>query len=328
MSSTVMVTGGAGFIGARLVERLLNEGNEVHVLDILPKDKALRLRHLADKPNLHYVAGDLCDRKSIESFYRSDASHLYHLASIVGVRYYMENPLGLIDMVVGGTRDLLELAQKHGTRVLFTSTSEVYGKNPEIPWREDSDRVLGPPSVDRWSYSSSKAVCEHMLFALHRSAGLKFSTVRFFNVYGPGQAPVFVASQTIYNVLRGEAPLLYDSGNQTRCFTYVDDAIEGVLRASTFDAAIGEAFNIGSNVESTIGEAIRTICEEAGNEVKPVPFDTEKEYGAVYEDIPRRVPAVDKAKEVLDWKAATTLREGIRKSIAWARENPWWLADR
>lgn len=327
MTGTVMVTGGAGFIGARLVDRLLREGHEVHVFDVLPREKARRLQHVLENPNLNYFQGDLRDAEQISRFYRPDASHLYHLASIVGVPYYLKNPLGLIDVVVLSTRVLLELAQRHGTRVLFTSTSEIYGRNPNVPWSEDSDRVLGSPAVDRWSYSSSKAVCEHMLYALHRGVGLKFSTVRFFNIYGPGQSPVFVVSQSIYNTLRGESPLLYDSGQQTRCFTYVDDAIEGVMRASTDENAIGEAFNIGSDVESTICNAIDTIIEEAGNDITPVSFNTGREYGKVYEDIPRRVPNVTKARELLGWKADTSLQIGIRNTISWARANGWWLAD-
>lgn len=322
-----MVTGAAGFIGARLTQRLLSEGHEVHALDILPRDQARRLKDSFEHPNFRYSSGDLCDRRVLEEFYRTDASHLYHLASIVGVTAYMRDPLLLIDSVIGSTRNLLELAQKHGTRVLFTSTSEIYGKNPEVPWREDADRVLGPPSVDRWSYSTSKAICEHILFAMGRHGGLTFSTVRFFNVYGPGQSPNFVVSKSIYNALRGERPLLYDGGKQTRCFTYVDDAIEGVVRASRDPRAQGEAFNIGSDTEHSMRNLIRIVIEEAASTLEPLPFDTHAEFGSVYEDIPRRVPSVEKARAMLDWRAETDLRSGIRSTINWARHNPWWLAD-
>jgi UDP-glucose 4-epimerase len=128
--------------------------------------------------------------------------------------------------------------------------------------------------------------------------------------------------------LRGEAPILYDSGRQTRCFTYVDDAIEGVIRASRYEAAIGEAFNIGRAVESSMAELVQTVIEESGKELAPEPFDTREKYGAVYEDIERRVPKVDKARALLGWEAETDLRTGVRKSIEWAHANPWWLADR
>ena len=325
MIKKVLVTGGAGFIGARLVEKLLLEGYKVFALDIVPLEKANRLKHLINNQNLYYTCGDLRDKKLLESWYQYDASHLYHLASVVGVRYYMDDPLALIDIVIGGTRNLLELASKNGTRVLFTSTSEIYGKNNETPWKESGDRVLGSPSIDRWSYSTSKAVCEHMLFALGRTKKLEFTTVRFFNIYGPGQAPIFVASQSIYKALRNESPLLYDDGKQTRCFTYVDDAIEGIIKASRSKNSIGEVFNIGSNTETSMSDIVNLIIEISGNNLKPEIFETNKEYGSIYEDIPKRIPDVTKAKDLLNWEAQTSLREGIKRTIKWANSNPWWL---
>jgi UDP-glucose 4-epimerase len=321
----ILITGGAGFIGSRLIKRLLSEGIEVHVFDIVPIEKALRLRNVRDNVNFNYTCGDLRDKKLLESWYKKDASHLYHLASIVGVRYYMDDPLALIDIVIGGTRNLLELATKYKTRVLFTSTSEVYGKNNQTPWKENDDRVLGPPSVDRWSYSTSKSVCEHMLFALGRNKGLKFTTVRFFNVYGPGQAPIFVASQSIYKVLRNERPLIYDEGEQTRCFTYVDDAIDGVIKASRDEGSVGEVLNIGSQNETCIAQLVDLIIKTEGKDLKPINFETRKEYGSIYEDISRRIPDVSKAKELINWQANTPLEEGIEKTIIWAKSNPWWL---
>ncbi|MGD2069382.1 MAG: NAD(P)-dependent oxidoreductase [Gemmatimonadota bacterium] len=325
MSEKIMVTGAAGFVGARLVGRLLAEGAEVHAFDVQPLDEALRLRSVRGHEGLHYRQGDLRDAEAVEAWYRADASHLYHLASVVGVHLYMDDPLALIDVVVGGTRTLLDLAVRHGTRVLFTSTSEVYGKNPRTPWAETDDRVLGPPSVDRWSYSSSKAVCEHMLHALHHGGKLDFTTVRFFNVYGPGQAPIFVVSQSIHRALHDRPPLLYDTGRQTRCFTYVDDAVEGMMSASRAEAAVGKVLNIGSDVETTIAEVVRKVIEASGQDLEPEIFRTEVEYGAVYEDIPRRVPDVSRAKALLGWQATTPLEEGIRRTMEWVRENPWWL---
>ena len=136
--------------------------------------------------------------------------------------------------------------------MLFASTSEVFGKNPNPPFAEDDDRVLGSTRTARWSYSTSKAMAEHLVFAMHAAYGLPVTVVRYFNVYGPRQNPIFVISQTIHRILNGRQPLLYDSGDQTRCFTYVDDAVAGTLLAADSDAAIGEAFNIGSMTETTI----------------------------------------------------------------------------
>ena len=325
MNKIFMITGGAGFIGSRLAERLINDGNEVHLLDVIPIDKALRLKKIKNNKNFHYTKGDIQDKEFLKSWYVPEADVLFHLASVVGVEYYIKDPLSLIDIVIGGTRNLLELALKNNTRVLFTSTSEVYGKNPKIPWSENNDRVLGPTSIDRWSYSSSKAVCEHMLFALKRSHGLKFTTVRFFNVYGPGQSPIFVASKSLHQALNNKAPLIYDNGKQTRCFTYVDDAIEAVLLASDSEKAIGEVFNIGSNVETSISELVNLCIEYSGNQLEPKVFITQKEYGELYEDIPRRIPDPQKAFEKLGWTAETSLSEGLKLNINWIKENDWWL---
>lgn len=324
IENKVMVTGGAGFIGSKLVKRLLEENKKVYVYDLIPLEKAKRLIDIKDNKNFFYTEGDLRDKEKIKEWYVKDATHLFHLASVVGVNLYIKNPLALIDIVVGGTRSLLELATLYKTRVIFTSTSEVYGKNPDIPWSEDGDRVLGPTSIDRWSYSSSKAVCEHMLFALGRSNDLPFTIIRFFNVYGPGQAPIFVVSKSIYQVLNNESPFLYDSGKQTRCFTYVDDAIDGVLKASESEKALGQIFNIGSNVETSMDQVIKLIIDASGKNLQIKEFFTNNEYGNRYEDIPRRIPDVSKAKKILNWEITTSLDDGIKKIFKWSQENPWW----
>jgi UDP-glucose 4-epimerase len=165
-----------------------------------------------------------------------------------------------------------------------------------------------------------------MLYGVHRKTGLHFSIVRFFNVYGPRQTPIYVVSQTVQRVLNGVRPDLYDGGGQTRCLTYVTDAIEGVIAAATRPEAIGQVFNIGNATENTMAEVVGMVLEAAGSDLEPVPVDTREKYGAVYEDIGRRVPAVDKAARMLGWKATTSAREGIAKTVAWARETPWYLA--
>ncbi len=324
----VMVTGAAGFVGSHLIERLLELGHAVHGLDVVAAGATHNLDAIRDHPDFHYTQGDIRDRAAIEAFFRPEATTLYHLASVVGVRRYMEDPLSLIDIAIIGTRNLIELCDRHKVRILFTSTSEVYGRNPDVPWSEDGDRVLGPTNVDRWSYATSKAMCEHMLFGIGRKTGLPFSIVRFFNVYGPRQTPIYVVSQTVQRVINGVRPDLYDGGAQTRCLTYVADAIEGVIAAATRPEAIGEIFNIGNATENTMAEVVAMTLEAAGSDLEPVAIDTREKYGAVYEDIARRVPAVDKAARLLGGRAATSAREGIAKTVAWARENPWYLALR
>lgn len=322
---TVMVTGAAGMIGSHLVDRLLAQGYTVHGLDIAPLAGARNLDLARGHPAFHYTQGDIRESGVIDAFFRPEASCLYHLAAVVGVRRYMEDPLSLIDITILGTRNLAALCEKHNVRILFTSTSEVYGRNPKVPWKEEDDRVLGATNVDRWSYSSSKAVCEHMLFGLHRKSGLPITIVRFFNVYGPRQNPIYVVSQSVHRVLNGHAPDLYDGGGQTRCFTYVDDVIDGVIAAATSDASVGEIINLGNAVETTMAEVVDLVIRHSGAALEPVAVDTVKKYGAVYEDIIRRVPDASKAERLLGWKATTQVSEGVEKTLEWARANPWYL---
>ena len=326
-NSVVLVTGGSGFIGSHLIEKLLENGNEVHVFDLAPLDKADNLREVKNHPGLRYVEGDIRDKEAMRKFWRPDAAAVYHLASVVGIKNYIADPLKLIDISVIGTKQLLEIARDHGTKVIFSSTSEIYGKNPAVPWDEAGDRVLGPTSVDRWSYSSAKAVCEHMLYGINRQCGLPFSIVRFFNAYGPRQNSFFVVSQSVYKVLRNEQPLLYDDGNMTRCFTFIGDIVRGLLEVAVNPKAVGEAFNLGNSVEVTMREVVETVLRVSGSSVGYKVFDTTKEYGDRYEDIPRRIPKVEKAARLLGWKAEVQLEEGVRRTVDWAKKNDWWLAD-
>ena len=168
--------------------------------------------------------------------------------------------------------------------------------------------MLGNPSIDRWCYSTSKALVEHMLFALSRNKGLKFSTIRFFNVYGPKQNPIYVVSQSIYRVLKGQNPDIYDNGMQTRCFTFVNDVIEGILLAATSKEALGHVFNIGNNQPTKIKDVVNMCLKISGSHLEPNFIDTYKKYGKVYEDIQNRVPDVSKAKEFLTGKQKPVLK--------------------
>lgn len=325
----IVVTGGSGFIGANLIERLLkNSENEVVAFDNNPLGTSHNLRGFENKKNYSFVQGDTTDIESLKSVLTKGTDQVYHLAAVVGIKHYINSPLRLIDVNVIGTKNVLELAVKNEIKVLFTSTSEIYGKNPQTPWKETDDRVLGSPSIDRWNYSTSKALGEHMIHALHKNSNLSMTIVRYFNIYGPMQQPYFVVSQSIHKVLNNKKPLLYDNGNQTRCFTFIDDAIRGTILAANHPDGNGETFNIGSNKEITINEVINKTIELAGKKgiIEPEPLDTTKYYGKTYEDIVKRVPDVTKAKKILDWEATTPLSEGLKKTIEWAKTNHWWLA--
>jgi dTDP-alpha-D-glucuronic acid decarboxylase len=324
--SNVVVTGGYGFIGSHLVSALLDRGDAVTVFDSAKntRDTSIDFDRYA---NFRFVQGDVTDLTALEEALTRGVDTVFHLAAVVGVKNYLNDPLRVLDVNVTGTRNVLELSRRHGAHVVFASTSEVFGKNPNPPFAEDDDRVLGSTKTARWSYSSSKAMAEHLVFAMHTTYALPVTVVRYFNVYGPRQNPIFVVSQSIHRILNGRQPLLYDSGEQSRCFTYVDDAIAGTLLAADSSAAIGEAFNIGSMTETTVRDVvalaikIANVDSVAGAEA----VDTAARYGGRYEDIPRRIPDSTKAQRKLGWRLQVDVEEGIRRTIDWARANPWYL---
>ncbi|GBE68208.1 UDP-glucose 4-epimerase [Mycobacterium sp. MFM001] len=326
--SNVVVTGGYGFIGSHLVSALLDRGDTVTVFDFAKNTRDTSIdfdRH----PNFRFVPGDVTDISALETALTAGVDTVFHLAAIVGVRNYLDDPLRVLDVNVTGTRNVLELSHRHGIRVMFASTSEVFGKNPNPPFSEDDDRVLGSTRTARWSYSTSKAMAEHLVFAMHTAHALPVTVVRYFNVYGPRQNPIFVISQSIHRILNGRPPLLYDSGDQTRCFTYVDDAIAGTLLAAGSSAAIGEAFNIGSMTETTVRDALALAIKIANVDSvsSAEAVDTGARYGAGYEDIPRRIPDSTKAQRELGWRLQVDIEEGIRRTVDWARANPWYLNE-
>ncbi|OOC53334.1 MULTISPECIES: NAD-dependent epimerase/dehydratase family protein [Nocardiopsis] len=315
-----LVTGGFGFIGGHLVERLVRRGDDVVVVDPAPPPADLRDGRAA----VRHVAADVRDEESLRSVDVRGIDEVYHLSSLVGVDQYLTDPLDVIDTSVLGTRNVLDLARRAGAKLVLASTSEVYGRNPVTPWKEDDDRVLGSTSADRWCYSSSKAVSEHLALAYARRFGTRLSIVRYFNVYGPRQRPAYVVSRTVHRLLRGQRPVLYDGGAQTRCFTYVDDAVEATLLAGTSRAADGHVLNIGSDRELTMAEAIRTVTAAMGSDAEPRVLDTAARAGAAYEDIGRRVPDVSKALRILDWRWSVPFEEGVARTVAWACDSPWW----
>jgi UDP-glucose 4-epimerase len=326
----VVITGGAGFIGSHLAERLLSSGDvEIVIFDSFRHGHNTNLDAISENPAIRLVNGDIRNQKQVENLLDEDVDIVFHLSSIVGIEHYCKDPLEVIDVNVLGTRYVAEMALKRNFRVLYASTSEVFGRNPKIPWSEDDDRVLGSSTVDRWSYSSSKSLCEHMLFALSQHQGLQCSIVRFFNVYGPRQNPIFVVSRGVQRVLNGKSPIIYDSGEQNRCFTFIDDAIEGMILASESEDAIGEAFNIGSNTPTTIREVSEIILElgDPSGKITLESLDTRELYGSKYEDIGLRVPNNSKAANVLGWKPTTSVRDGIASTIEWAKTNDHWLSQ-
>jgi len=318
-ASRVVVTGGSGFLGSHLVERLVARGDRVTVVDAVPPPA-----HAIARKHAEFIAADVRDAVALAAAIGRDVDTVYHLAAVVGVDTYLARPADVITTNFTGTRSVLEAVNRASARLVLASTSEVFGKNPEVPWREDADRVLGPTSAARWSYSTSKALSEHLALAYAEQYGLPVTIVRYFNAYGPGQRPAYVVSRSVHRALNGRPPVVYDDGRQTRCFTYVDDVVDGTMRAADSVKAIGESFNLGTMVESTVGELAALVCELTGLPA-PTTVDTGR-LGSAYQDIPRRVPDNTKAADLLGWVPRTDLRTGLAATVAWAREHPEWLA--
>jgi UDP-glucose 4-epimerase len=313
----VLITGGGGFVGSHLADAFLARGDEVFVLD---NGSVAKVRHLMGKPGFHYVRDSIFDLEILEGLI-AKADLVYHLAAVVGVEHYVGDPFEVLNVNVNGTQGVLKLAFKHQKKVVFSSTSEVYGRNPKVPWSENDDRVLGSTRIDRWCYSTSKAVGEHFCFAYH-SMGLPVTVVRYFNVYGPRLDQLDVGRViTIFlgQALRDEPLTVIGDGQQTRCFTYIDDAVHATIAAGVAPGTDGEAFNIGTDVEHTILELAKQIIAvtNSRSQIEFVPQNAV--YGESYEDIGRRVPDVTKMHRGLGVRAETSLADGLRQTVDWFR---------
>jgi UDP-glucose 4-epimerase len=317
-----LVTGGAGFIGSHLVDRLVAEGASVTVLDDFSTGRADNLAHLSGSRALTVLRGSILDADLVDRAVRETAL-VFHLAAAVGVRHIMRDPVGAVLTNVLGTEHVLAAALRYGARVLFASTSEVYGRSNQIPFREDGERVLGPTWIHRWSYATAKSVDEHLTFA-YAERGLRVSVVRYFNSYGPridenGYGSVI--ARFAVQALRGTALTVHGDGLQTRCFTFVSDSVDGTLRAAERDEAIGRVFNIGNVEEITILDLARRIRDLLGSSspIEFVPYDSY--YPRGFQDTPRRVPEIALARSLLGFEPKVRLEDGLARTVSWCREH-------
>lgn len=317
---SILITGGAGYIGSHLADALLGQGYAVTVLDNLSTGKAANVRHLFSHERFEMVTGSILEADLVEDLVHSH-DVVFHLAATVGVKYVVEEPLKGVITNVQGSENVLSACYRHMRRVLLASTSEVYGKTTKFPFEEEDDRVLGPTSVHRWSYATSKAIDEHIAFA-YADRGLPVSIVRYFNSYGPriderGYGSV-VANFT-RQALAGEPLTIHGEGKQSRCFTFVEDTVRGTILAGLEDAAIGRVYNLGTTEETTIldlAEKIRRLTESK-SEIRHISYD--EAFGKGFEDTHRRLPCIDRAKQELGWEPQVGLDEGLPKTIEWCR---------
>jgi UDP-glucose 4-epimerase len=316
---TVLVTGGAGFIGSHLVDALLTAGHTVRVLDNFSTGKRA---NLPDHPSLAVLQGSVTDPGLTERA-AAGCETIYHLAAAIGVRYVMDDALSGIAVNVRGTEQILEAAARQGTRVVLASSSEVYGKGrPGTSWepfREDADSVIGPTHVTRWWYALAKALDEHLGFAYHRQRGLEVSAVRYFNIYGPRCDPggYGVLARFVSQALRGEPVTVFGDGEQTRSFTYVEDAVRATLLAGERAEAVGESFNVGSAAEMSINDAATLVLRLTNSDSAIHHLRHAEVFGANFEDTRRRVPDVAKAERLLGFKARVDITEGLRRTAEW-----------
>lgn len=321
----ILVTGGAGFIGSNLVDVLTEQGHEVTVIDNLSVGKVTNIEHHLQSKHFHFVNDTILNVTTLERLIRH-VDLIYHLAAVVGPKYVIEDPLGTVITNVRGTENVLELASKYWVKTVIASSSEVYGKSTAVPLSEDDDRVLGPTTVNRWSYSDAKAIDEYFALA-YAKKGLPVAVVRYFNAYGPRLDPRgygSVIARFITQALRGEPITVYDDGRQSRSFTYVADTIRGTILAATVEQATGQVFNIGSNREITILELATLIQQltSSTSEIVNVPYETA--YGLAFEETRRRVPDATRAREVLGLEIQTSLEEGLRRTLEWFQGAAIW----
>jgi UDP-glucose 4-epimerase len=312
----ILITGGAGFIGSHLAEILLQNGHLVHVLDNLSTGSIDNIEHLKGLPGFGYTV-DTVTNEPVLAELIDDCDVVFHLAAAVGVKLIVEQPVNTIETNVHGTEVVLKHASKKKKMVVIASTSEVYGKSSDLPFRENADLLMGPTSKHRWAYACSKAIDEFLGLAYWKERQLPIIIVRFFNTVGPRQTGRYgmVIPNFVKQALAGEPITVYGDGTQSRSFTYVGDVVGGLMALIQDRRAIGEIFNIGNVVEITIralAERIKTMTGSS-SPIVTIPYD--QAYEAGFEDMPRRVPDLEKINKMIGYEPTVQLDDILKRVI-------------
>ena len=315
-----LLTGGAGFVGSHLAEALLNRGDEVIVIDNLSTGSMDNIAHLKGRKGFEYVIDTIMnDRLMAELIDRADV--VFHLAAAVGVKLIVEAPVRTIETNIGGTEVVLTHASKKGKLVIVFSTSEVYGKSTDVPFRETADLVMGPTPKHRWAYACSKAIDEFLALAYYKERKLPVVVIRLFNTVGPRQTGRYgmVIPTFVRQALAGEQITVFGDGRQSRSFGYVGDIVNGILKLSGEPKAIGEVFNLGNPEEITMLGLAERVKALTGSHapITLIPYD--EAYEAGFEDMPRRVPDISKAHQLVGFAPTVALDDILRKVIEHAR---------
>ncbi|GAA5521914.1 GDP-mannose 4,6-dehydratase [Aliifodinibius salicampi] len=321
-----LITGGAGFIGSHLADRLLKDGHQITVIDNLSTGKLSNINHLRDDPNFTIKVASVMDYHTLEQLVE-ECDQIFHLAAAVGVKLIMENPVETIVTNVQGTENVLKLASYHDKKVLVASTSEVYGKlmegnNGIDKLKEDGDWKLGPTSKRRWAYACSKAMDEFLSMAYYDEKKLPVVVARFFNTVGPRQTGTYgmVIPNFVQKALLNETIQVHGDGEQTRCFTYVKDAVDAIVKLMNTDDAEGEVFNIGGEEEISMNELASMVKEltDSESEIHHIPY--EEVYGKGFEDMKRRTPDLAKIREAIGYEPTHTTEDILNNVIKYFRK--------
>jgi len=315
----VLITGGSGFIGSHLCDALLREGAQVTVIDNFSTGSPKNIAHISDE--IEIITGDIRDIALMERL--TEKSELVlHMAAALGVSRILENTLESISTNITGSEVVLNAATKFNTRLIIASTSEIYGKNPVQPLSEGDDRVVGSPQKLRWSYSDAKAIEEAMAFALHQDNQLPVTTVRLFNTVGPRQTGQYgmVVPRFVASALKNDAITIYGTGDQSRVFCHVYDAVRGILLLAKTEAAIGDVYNLGGRGEITINELANNVVRITDSKSKLSYTAYDDAYPIGFEDMQRRVPNISKITSAIDWQPEHSLEDIISDVAAYLRE--------
>jgi len=311
-----LITGGAGFIGCHLAERLLSAGHSVTVIDDLCTGSIQNIERLKVRRGFHYIVESIFNRHLLAELI-DDADAVFHLAASVGVRLIVESPVRTIENNVKGTEAVLEFACKKKKKVLITSTSEVYGKSTKIPFAEDDDLVMGGTQKGRWSYACSKAIDEFLALAYWKEKGLPVVIVRLFNTVGPRQTGRYgmVLPNFVRAALAGQPLTVFGDGKQSRCFCHVNDTVGALAKLIEHPQAVGEIFNVGSEEEISIGKLARLVklMTRSASPIQYIPYD--QAYEAGFEDMQRRVPDTSKVKNLVGFRTTHDTRQIVQSVI-------------
>jgi UDP-glucose 4-epimerase len=312
----VLITGGAGFIASHLADHLLEQGNSVVALDDLSTGRHSNIEHLLGRPDFEFVLGSILNADVVDDVVgRCEA--VFHLAAAVGVQLIVNQPLRSLATNIRGSEIVFEKANKYGTRVLVTSSSEIYGKNRSDRLHEDDDRILGSPLKSRWAYSEAKAIDEILAYTYWREKGLSTVIVRLFNTVGPRQTGAYgmVIPRFVAQALRNEPITIYGDGNQTRCFCYVGDIVRALAALIEHSDAYGRVFNLGADEEISVTDLAQMVRDETGSssELRYVAYEDAYEEG--FEDMERRVPDTTRARELVGFAPTVGLRKIIQLVI-------------